>query len=149
MSKKFEYAYEANGFSATGRRVPDVPIVIVKLARLDKSIVARGPAVVDTGFDGGIYPNVKIALFLEGLKPSLSEYLDHPYLGRVSCEVYEVQGSLAHSKAELPLGNVYVYTPTEPQYLTEEVLVGREILNKLKIALNGYKVTVNSDSVEK
>ena len=147
MSRKFEYAYEANGFSATGRRVPDVPIVMIKLLRLDKPLMARGPAVVDTGFDGGLYPNIKIVTFLEGLKPRFSEYLDHPYFGKVDCEVYEVQGFLIHSKVESTLGNVFIYTPMEPQYLTDEVLVGREVLNQLKIALDGYKVTVNLDPI--
>ena len=44
---------------------------------------------------------------------------------------------VGESKEMIALGNVYVYTPTEPEFLSDETLLGREILNKHKILLDG------------
>ena len=41
------------------------------------------------------------------------------------------------SGQQIPLGTVNLYIPTEPEYLSNEVLIGREILNKLELRLNG------------
>ncbi|MEM0119713.1 MAG: hypothetical protein QXJ38_04915 [Thermofilaceae archaeon] len=39
------------------------------------------------------------------------------------------EASLYHGASRVDLGKVRVYIPTEPELLTGEVLVGREILN--------------------
>lgn len=46
------------------------------------------------------------------------------------------------SKREVPLGLVNVYTPVEPEFLADEVLIGREVLNKLRLELDGEWVVV-------
>ena len=81
---------------------------------------------------------------LRGLEPLRLKQLMHPLVGRVVTEVYKVRCSLVTPdlSAKRPLGEVNVYVPTEPEYLSDEVLVGREVLNKLRLPLNGRWVEV-------
>jgi hypothetical protein len=118
--------------------MPDVPVVTLLLRRKDKRIQARGLAIVDTGFDGGVYPSIEAVRVLEGLAPSFLEPLFHPLYGKIEAEAYELEGYVVgESKEMVALGSVYVYTPKEPEFLSDETLVGREILNKHKILLDG------------
>ena len=97
------------------------------------------PAIVDTGFDGGIYPNIKVIKILEGLKPLKVKRIESPLYEPIECEIYNVEAALLDrgSGRQIPLGTVNLYVPTEPEYLSNEVLIGREILNKLELRLNG------------
>lgn len=142
MSKRFRYAYETDGLDEEGEKIPDVPVIYLVL-ETDRGR-ARGPAVLDTGFDGGLYPSIRVVRILRGMRPIAVKRLEHPLWGFVECEVYRVRASLASSDfmSVAPLGEVNVYTPTEPEFLSEEVLVGREILNKLKVELDGEWVQV-------
>lgn len=92
---------------------------------------ARGPAIVDTGFDGGIYPNMEIVRMFEGLKPMAKVFLENPLYGLSEFEVYVAEAFLYQGGSRMSLGNVRVYVPTEPELLTGEVLIGREILNSM------------------
>jgi len=135
--KKFKIKYEPDGFDEEGNKIPDIPIIYLVLET--RRARGKGPAVIDTGFDGGVYPNYKVIQLLRGLKPVKTKRLEHPLYGYIPCEIYRVRASIADPTYEkiVPIGEVNIYTPTEPEYINEEVLVGREILNNLKIILNG------------
>jgi len=143
LSKKFKYVYEQDGFDEEGLRIPDIPVIYLILET--RRGRARGPAILDTGFDGGIYPNIHVVRILRGLTPIAVKRLDHPLYGYVECEVYKAKIFLTtpNFTERVSLGEARIYTPTEPEYLSEDVLVGREVLNKLKIELNGRYVFVN------
>jgi hypothetical protein len=49
--------------------------------------------------------------------------------GASEFEVYVAEAFLYHGGRQIGLGRVRVYIPTEPELLTSEVLVGREVLN--------------------
>lgn len=123
-----------------------MPVVELALIRGDKRLRARGLAVVDTGFDGGVYPNLEVVEFLEGLTPLATERLETPLSKPVEFEVYELRGELISPRTNerLDLEEVKIYVPMEVEYLSREVLVGREILNKLKISLNGQYTEVST-----
>ncbi len=93
---------------------------------------------IDTGFDGGVYPSLDAVKLLDGLRPKLMEPLFHPLYGKIDSEVYELDAYLVtEGDRMIGLGAVYVYTPTDPEYLSDESLIGREILNKRRILLDG------------
>lgn len=142
MSKKLRYLYEANGINEYGSAIPDIPVVYLLLESSRGR--AWGPAVVDTGFDGGVYPNSKVVRILRGLRPIQLKHLEHPLLGRIQAEVYKARCSLVSPDLSVvePMGEIEIYVPTEPEFLGEEVLVGRELLNKLRITLDGRWVEV-------
>lgn len=136
--KSIRIAYAPDGYSASARRMPNIPIAKLLLKRTDRRIQARGPAVIDTGFDGGVYPSLEAVRVLEGMRPKFVEPLFHPLYGKIEAEIFELEAYLLDEGNEaLALGSVYVYTPTEPEYLSDESLIGREILNKHKILLDG------------
>jgi len=133
-----KYKYAVDGISYSGAKIPDVPIVRLTLRRKDKRMRAIGTAIVDTGFDGGLYPSLQLLKFFEGLKPLRVEKLGTSFEETVNCEVYRVEGTLIPTDGdlEIDLEEVNVYIPVDPAYIGEETLIGREILNKLKIALD-------------
>jgi len=67
---------------------------------------ARGPAIVDTGFDGGIYPNMEIVRMFEGLKPMAKVFLENPLYGLSEFEVYVAEAFLYQGGSRMSLGNV-------------------------------------------
>jgi len=140
--RRFRYAYKTDGLDEEGERFPDLPVVYLVLET--ERGRARGPAVLDTGFDGGLYPNIEVVRILRGMRPAAVKRLEHPLYGFVECEVYRVRASITSQDftSVAPLGVVKVYTPTEPEFLSEEVLVGREVLNKLRVKLDGQWVQV-------
>ncbi len=136
--KSIKIAYAPDGYSATARKLPDIPMARLLLKRMDRRLQARGPAVIDTGFDGGVYPSLEAVRLLEGLRPKFVEPLFHPLYGKIESEAYELDAYLLLNGNEvITLGAVYVYTPTEPEYLSDESLIGREIINKHRILLDG------------
>jgi len=142
LSKSFRYVYEVDGLDKEGEKIPDIPVIYLVLETSRGR--ARGPAVLDTGFDGGLYPNVEVIRILRGLKPLTLKRLEHPLYGFVECEVYGVKAGIASPDFTqiIPLGEIRVYTPVELDFLSEEVLLGREALNRLKIRLDGEFVQV-------
>jgi len=143
-----KYKYLTNGISYSGIKIPDVPVVRLILRHKGKKVKAMGTAIVDTGFDGGIYPNISLLKFFEGLNPIRIEKLGSMFEEKVECEVYKVEASLISEKSnlEINLKEVNVYIPIDPAYIGEEVLVGREVLNKLKAILDGThsELTISS-----
>ena len=59
----------------------------------------------------------------------------------MECEVYKVDASLIseENNLEINLKEVNVYIPVDPAYMREEVLIGREVLNRLKAVLDGTR----------
>ncbi len=140
------YRYSDNGFSYSGAKIPDVPIVRLVLRRRDKRVKAFGTAIIDTGFDGGIYPNIALLKFFEGLNPIRMDKLVSSFGEKVDCEVYEVEASLFSEKdgLEVDLKEVNAYIPVDPAYIGGEVLVSREVLNRLKVVLDGVYSELSS-----
>ena len=140
-----KYKYSTNGISYSGIKIPDIPIVRLVLRHREKKIKATGTAIVDTGFDGGIYPNISLLKFFEGFNPIRMEKLSSAFEEKVECEVYKVEASLIseENNLEINLKEVNVYIPVDPAYIGEEVLVGREVLNRLKTVLDGVYSELN------
>jgi len=135
--------YAPDGYSATAKKLPDLPVAKLLLRRADRRLQARGPAVIDTGFDGGVYPSVEAVRLLEGLRPKFVEPLFHPLHGRIESEVFDLDAYIIlPDDRRVSLGSVQVYTPTYPEYLSDESLIGREILNKRRILLDGPAATL-------
>ncbi|MCD6408992.1 MAG: hypothetical protein J7L98_01440 [Candidatus Verstraetearchaeota archaeon] len=132
------YCYAEDGYTHHGDKIPDVPVVHLAL-RVGRYL-ARGLAIVDTGFDGGVYPNMDVVKLFRGVKPVKVVEFEHPAYGICEFEVYQAEVFLYHGGVytELGLGNVYI--PVEPELISEEVLVGREILNKLELTLNARRM---------
>ena len=144
MSGEISYSYSVNGLSTKGQKIPDIPVVHLLITRADEDFSIAGPALVDTGFDGGIYPNLMIIQYLEGLKPTKTEELE-TVRGPIACEVFRVTASFANPETHeiiKTIGEINIYTPISPEALSEEVILGREILNTLKIRLNGKRIFI-------
>lgn len=138
LSRSIEYPYKENGILPDRTKVPDIPTLNILLVRRDLGKGLAGDSIIDTGFDGAIYANRDVAEFLEALTPSKNTSLwaaGH----EVGCEIFEVECHICDLKLNpvLPLGTVQVHVPLVPEELSEDVLVGRSILNKLRLELNG------------
>ena len=130
---KVSYSFSEGGYTAQGDIIPDVPIV--NLALKVGRCRARGPAIIDTGFDGGVYPNMEITRLFKDAEPLLVVEFENPLYGRTEFEVFTAQAFLNYGRDYFSIGEVKVYVPTEPEHITGEVLVGREILNQFKALL--------------
>lgn len=137
---KLNYPYMSNGYTAHGERIPDIPIayLMIKAGRFR----AHGPAVIDTGFDGGVYPNIEIIRIFEGLEPKAKVNFENPLFGISEFEVYSAEAFLYDGIHQIALGEVRVYIPTEPELITGDVLLGREIIQRIKqLTLNNQEMT--------
>ena len=121
------YNYADDGYADRGEKIPDIPIVHLVIRNSRRR--AHGPAIIDTGFDGGVYPNMEIVRMFEGVEPTAKTTFENPLYGASEFEVYVAEASLYHGGKEIDLGRVRIYIPTEPELVTGEVLVGREVLN--------------------
>ena len=132
------YPYRDDGVLPDGSRVPDIPILTLLIVRRDLRKGLIGEAIVDTGFDAGIYANLNLAEFLEGASPRTTTSL-RAAGHTVSCEIFDVECHIVdqYSMPVLSLGRVAVFCPVDPIDLTEDVIMGRAILNRLKLELNG------------
>jgi predicted aspartyl protease len=132
------YPYREDGILPDGSRVPDIPILTLLIVRRDLRKGLVGESIVDTGFDAGIYANLNLAEFLEGASPRRTTSL-RAAGHSVSCEIFDAECHIVDqcSKPVLPLGRVEVFCPVDPIDLSEDVIVGRAILNRLKLELNG------------
>ena len=124
---RISYFYAEDGYTERGEKIPDIPVVYL-LLRFGR-YRARGPAIIDTGFDGGVYANIEIARMFEGVEPVDKVLLENPLYGASEFEVYVAEAYLYQGTSNVYLGKVRVYIPTEPELLTGEVLLGREVLN--------------------
>jgi hypothetical protein len=144
LSGEIIYPYSTNGLSTKGGQIPDVPVVHLSIKREDKNYSVAGQALVDTGFDGGLYPNLMIIEYLEGLKPTKIEELDS-VRGPITCEVFRVVASFVEpetGETMKPIGEIDIYVPTSPEALSDEVILGREVLNTFNINLDGKRISI-------
>jgi len=142
-SSSIRYQYKEDGILPDGSRLADIPIMNLTLVRRDVKKALAGEAIVDTGFDGSLYANIQLVEFLEGLRSTKTATLQA--LGHeISCEVFKVECHLADDdlKPTLNLQEVEVYTPINVEDLSEDVIIGRAILNRLKLELNGNSLQV-------
>jgi hypothetical protein len=130
---KVTYSFAEGGYTTQGDRIPDLPTV--NLALKVHRHRARGPAILDTGFDGGVYPNIEITKLFKDTEPLLVVEFENPLYGRSEFEVFTAQAFLQHGMKYFSIGDVKVYVPTEAEHLTGEVLIGREIINQFKSLL--------------
>lgn len=135
-----EYDYMEDGISRAGRRIPDVPVMEIILYDKQRKKGVRGPAIVDTGFDGSVYANLTVAAFFEGRKPTAEEIIEAPgHL--IRCEVFKSSCRLVDlSENGVEVGEIEVHVPTEPTDLSGDVIIGRILLNRLQMSLNGKKL---------
>lgn len=132
------YPYKEDGILPDGSKVPDIPIVSLLIVRKGLRRGLVGDAIVDTGFDGAIYANLDLVEFLEGSRPTRSASLKAAGHS-IACEVFDVECHIADesSKPVLPLGMVEAYVPIDPADVSEDVIVGRAIVNRVRIELDG------------
>jgi len=132
------YPYKEDGILPDGSRVPDILILTLLIVRRDLRKGLVGELIVDMGFDAGIYASLNLVEFLEGASPRRTTSLQAAGHS-VSCEIFDVECHIVdqYSKPVLPLGRVEVFCPVDPIDLSEDVIVGRAILNRLTVELNG------------
>ena len=137
------YPYVENGLSYKGSKIPDVPVFYLSIKREERVHELAGRAIVDTGFDGGILPNENIILYFEGIDPDDHDEIE--VFGQiVPVELYIVDAWLVREAEGKPtkekllqLRPIRVFIPTRPEFISEEVLIGREALNNIAFCLNG------------
>ena len=58
---------------------------------------------------------------------------------KIQCEVFKIECHVSDEerKPQMRLGDVEVYVPVDPSDVTPDVLVGRSILNRMTMELNG------------
>ena len=124
-----------------GDETPDIPIVYIALMVSGKRI--GGQAILDTGFDGGIYPNRALAKYLPKSSSTGRETLEG-VTGDIECDVFKLYAELFHPNKDTKkkLGTVRIYSPINEENLTQDVVIGREILNSLDVRLNGKTVRI-------
>jgi len=124
---RISYYFAEDGYTELGEKIPDIPLVHLIIKVGGKR--AHGSAIIDTGFDGGIYPKMEVVKMFEGLKSVTKVFLENPIYGLSEFEVYTAEAFLYRGESLTSPRDVKVYIPTEPELLTGEVLIGREILN--------------------
>lgn len=137
------YRYKADGILPDGSTLVDIPVMNIALIRRDVKKALAGEAIVDTGFDESLYANIQLVEFLEGLRPIKTATLQA--LGHeVPCEVFKVECYVADGdlKPAISLEDAEVYAPIDVEDLSEDVIIGRAILNRLKLQLNGRSLQV-------
>ncbi|MBS7622719.1 hypothetical protein KEJ39_03480, partial [Candidatus Bathyarchaeota archaeon] len=128
------YRYEEDGILPNGSTLPEIPVMNLVFVRRDVRRGLAGETVVDTGFDESIYANTQLAEFLEGSMPVKTA--DLQTLGhRIRCEVYKVECYLADAdlKLSVQLREVDIHVPGQVGDPSEDVIVGRAILNRYLI----------------
>jgi len=132
------FLYREDGILPDGSKVPDIPVIKLLFARRDLRKGMTGESVVDTGFDAAIYANLNLVEFLQGCKPVRTGSLQAAGHS-ISCEVFDVECHITDedSKPVVSLGRVEAYCPVDPADLSEDVIVGRAILNQLRLNLDG------------
>ncbi len=93
---------------APGGDLPDIPVIFIALS-FDAG-KAGGPAILDTGFDGGIYPNGFLYALIKDLEPVDEEVLKD-VTGTIKCSILELNAEIFHPESALgkDLEKVRVY----------------------------------------
>ena len=142
-SPEISYRYAENGTSFRGSKIPDIPTFYLSIKRNGRPHELAGPAIVDTGFDGGLFPNPRIIGYFKGIEPDEQDEVE--VFGQiVPVELYTVNAWLVRGADGRPtkekllqLQPLRVFIPTRPEFISEEVLIGREALNNIAFCLDG------------
>ncbi|MGB9716931.1 MAG: hypothetical protein ACP5PQ_04850 [Thermoproteota archaeon] len=145
MSTSISFKYHEDGVLSDGFKLPDIPVMSLLIVRHDLRKAAIVEGLVDTGFDGALYSNFELAEFLLNLKPVSTRQMEAPgHL--IKGEVFELPVFLISEEANriIDLGLNEIFVPLSAPDLVEDIVIGRKMLNKLKIILNGphAKLTV-------
>ncbi|MGQ9723485.1 MAG: hypothetical protein ACUVXA_19440 [Candidatus Jordarchaeum sp.] len=142
------YNYVEDGIDRSGKKIPDIPIAWIILHRKKENRKMLGPCLVDTGFDGGIYANAELSLNFEGIPSEGTEWFygagDHD----IECDVYSAECFLLSGEETVPLGKVRVYIPVRLEDLPEETIMGREVLNSLRVVLDGKNLKMGHEKLK-
>lgn len=139
--KWIKYAYESGGILPDGSKVPDIPALKMMLVRKDIRKLTVGDVLIDTGFDYSFYANLEVSSFLEGLEP-VGKIQLKSVAEPIECEIYETVAFIVTEdlKRVKNLGKIKIYVATNIENLSDDALVGREILNSLNLRLDGKYV---------
>lgn len=145
MSTSISFKYHEDGFLPDGFKLPDIPMMTLLIARHDLRKAAVVEGLVDTGFDGALYSNFELAEFLLNLKPVSRRQMEA--LGHlINGEVFELPVFVISEESgrRIDLGLNEIFVPLSAPDLAEDVVIGRSILNRLRIILNAprAKLTV-------
>ena len=140
---QIRFKYEADGYDRTGFKIPDFPVLYLILEKPEGKKIA-GPAIIDTGFDGSIFANEALVLFLRDIPKGDEKIIGGFGSDEFTCEIFKIKAYLANSEKQIvkTLGRVSIFVPTNLNYLSEYVILGRELLNKIEICLNGIQTTL-------
>lgn len=138
-----KYRYEKDSILPDGSKLSGIPVLNLLLVRKELRRALAGKAMVDTGFDESLYANAELIEFLEGskvLKTATLQSVGHD----IECEVFGLECHLADEnfRPAYKVGEVSVYAPVNVGDLSEDVIVGRTIINLLKLQLDGYFLEV-------
>jgi len=137
------FPYQIDGYDSSGKKIPDIPIIYLLLKSPTGKKIS-GPAIIDTGFDGSLFANDALVLFLSDLPKENEKIIGGFGSNEFICELFKIQAYLADNNTKIikDLGQILVYVPIQIDYLSEYVIIGRELLNRLNICLNGRKTTL-------
>ncbi|KXA89767.1 hypothetical protein AKJ39_05265 [candidate division MSBL1 archaeon SCGC-AAA259J03] len=139
LSEKIIYEYVEGDVTTSGEEIPEIPVIWLRIRSTNRSAVS--PALVDTGFDGGIYSNDRLPAVFEGEPPTGTATL-HQSAGSVNCEIFLPEVGVVEkggNEDTIELGDMPVYIPTRVDELAENIIVGRRILNRLNLFLEDGK----------
>ncbi|MHA1428543.1 MAG: hypothetical protein ACTSQI_21375 [Candidatus Helarchaeota archaeon] len=147
MSEKSKksYKYQADGYDRSGFKIPAFPILPLALEKA-KGKKISGPAIIDTGFDGAVFANEALTLFLEDVPKEDEKIVGGFGAEEFTCELFRVKAQIIDTNRNIikPLGETLVYVPTDLNYLSDYVIIGRELLNTISFCLDGVETIILS-----
>ncbi len=134
------YNYQTDGYDRSGIKIPDFPIINLLLEKPSGKKIA-GPAIIDTGFDGPLFANEAVTFFLVDVPKEEEKVIGGFGTNEFSCELFKVKACIVDSNQKIvsSLGQIFIFIPTDLNYLSEYAIIGRELLNTIQICLDGKK----------
>ena len=144
-NSKKAYKYQSDGYDRSGSKIPDFPILPLALEKA-KGKKISGPAIIDTGFDGALFANDVLTLFLEDVPKEDEKIVGGFGAEEFMCELFRVKAQIIDTNRKIikSLGEIVVYVPTDLNYLSDYVIIGRELLNEIHFCLNGSETILIS-----
>jgi hypothetical protein len=135
---KITYKFRSDGFDRSGVKIPDFPIINILLEKPNGDKLS-GPAIIDTGFDGPLFANEALTFFLADIPKENEKVIGGYGANEFTCELFKIEASIVDSNRKIVnrLGQIQVFIPIDLNYLSEYVIIGRELLNTIKICLDG------------
>lgn len=135
---KISYDYHSDGFDRSGGKIPDFPILNLLLEKPNSEKIS-GPAIIDTGFDGSLFANEALTFFLADIPKENEKLIGGFGTSEFTCELFKIKASIVDSNRKIvnSLGQILVLVPTDLNYLSDYVIIGRELINTIKICLDG------------